>query len=223
MTTLLLVRHGLTAATGRSLTGRTPGVGLDERGRAQAEALAARLRPVPLAAIVSSPIQRCAETAAAVAAGRAPDGGPLPVSLDPRLTEVDYGDWTGRELGDLVKEPLWRIVQSTPSAATFPAGESLRAMAARAVDAVHDGNATVGPDATWLACTHGDLARAIVADALSLHLDAFQRISVDPCSLTVIRYGRGRPTVVRVNDVGGYVDDLVAPRAGGSRRRRLAR
>ena len=223
MTTLLLVRHGLTAATGHSLTGRTPGVGLDERGRAQAEALAARLLPVPLAAIVSSPVQRCAETAAAVALGRAPDGVPLPVSLDPRLAEVDYGEWTGRDLRDLAKEPLWRVVQSTPSAVTFPAGESLRAMAARAVDAIHDGNAAVGPDATWLACTHGDLARAIVADALSLHLDAFQRISVDPCSLTVIRYGRGRPVVVRVNDTGGSVDGLLAPAGRHARRRRPVR
>jgi probable phosphomutase (TIGR03848 family) len=210
MTTLLLVRHGLTAATGHSLTGRTPGVALDERGRAQAEALAARLRMVPLAAIVSSPIQRCAETAATIAAGRGQDGSPFPVSLDPRLAEVDYGEWTGRDLRDLTKEPLWRVVQATPSAATFPAGESLRAMAARAVDAVHDGNAAAGPDATWLACTHGDLAKAIVADALSLHLDAFQRIAVDPCSLTVIRYGRGRPVVLRVNDTGGSVDDIVA-------------
>ena len=223
MTTLLLVRHGLTAATGHSLTGRRPGVALDERGRAQAEALAARLRTVTLAAIVSSPVQRCAETAAAIAAGRGQDGDPLPVTLDPRLAEVDYGEWTGRDLRELTKEPLWRVVQANPSAATFPAGESLRAMAARAVDAVHDGNAAAGPDATWLACTHGDLAKAIVADALSLHLDAFQRIAVDPCSLTVIRYGRSRPVVLRVNDTGGSVDDLVARQGGRARPRRPAR
>ena len=220
MTTLLLVRHGLTAATGHSLTGRTPGVGLDARGRAQADALAARLRSVPLGAIVSSPVQRCAETAAAIAAGRGQDGAPLAVALDPRLAEVDYGDWTGRELRELAKEPLWRVVQATPSAVAFPGGETLRAMAARAVDAVRDGNAAAGSDGTWLACTHGDLAKAIVADALSLHLDAFQRIAIDPCSLTVIRYGPGRPVVVRVNDTGGGVDDLAAPVRGRRRRRR---
>ncbi len=222
MTTLLLVRHGLTAATGHSLTGRTPGVGLDDRGRAQAEALAARLRAVPLTAIVSSPIQRCVETAAAIAAGRGPDGTTFEVALDPRLAEVDYGAWTGRGLRELAKEPLWRVVQATPSAAMFPEGESLRAMAARAVDAIHAGNAAAGPDGTWLACTHGDLARAIVADALSLHLDAFQRIAIDPCSLTVIRYGTGRPVVVRVNDTGGGVDDLIG-RGARPRGRRPSR
>lgn len=220
MTTLLLVRHGLTAATGHLLSGRTAGIALDPRGIAQAVALAERLRPVELAAIVTSPVERCAATAAAIAAGRGPDGAPQPVTIDERLSEVDYGDWTGRPLRELVKEPLWRIVQETPSAAMFPAGESLRAMAARAGDAIRDGNAGAGPDATWLACTHGDLAKAIVADALSLHLDAFQRIAVDPCSLTVIRYGRGRPLVERVNDTGGSIAGLLPrPDRGGHRRR----
>jgi probable phosphoglycerate mutase len=133
MTTLLLVRHGLTAATGHVLSGRTPGVRLDERGRAQAASLAERIRRVPLAAIVSSPVERCAETAAAIAAGRGPGGGSLAVSLVDRLAEVDYGDWTGRDLRELAKEPLWRVVQATPSAAAFPSGETLRAMATRAI------------------------------------------------------------------------------------------
>ncbi len=223
MTTLLLVRHGLTAATGHLLSGRTEGVALDERGLAQATALAERLRPVELAAIVTSPVERCVATAAAIAAGRRPDGGPQPVAVDERLSAVEYGEWTGRPLRELVKEPLWRVVQEAPSAVTFPAGESLRAMAARAGDAVRDGNAAVGPDSTWLVCTHGDLAKAIVADALSLHLDAFQRIAVDPCSLTVIRYGRGRPLVERVNDTGGSVAGLLARPGRDGRGRRSQR
>ncbi|HMA46935.1 MAG TPA: MSMEG_4193 family putative phosphomutase [Frankiaceae bacterium] len=219
MTTVLLVRHGLTAATGSVLVGWTPGVHLDERGRAQADALARRLAPVPLAAVVSSPLERCLDTAAALAAGRAaPAGG---VSVDERLGECRYGDWTGQELRRLAKDPLWRVVQVHPSAAVFPGpdGEALRDTQTRAVDAIRDWNARLGRDATYLACSHGDVIKAIVADALGVHLDLFQRITVDPCSLTVIRYTELRPFVARLNDTGGAVDDLLPPRHRGRRRK----
>jgi probable phosphomutase (TIGR03848 family) len=220
VTTLLLVRHGLTALTGSILAGRTRGLSLDERGRAQARELGDRLRRVPLAAIVSSPLERCVETAQAIAAGREREGMPLAVETDDRLLEVDYGSWTGGEIRRLAKEPLWRVVQAHPSAAEFPGGESLRAMSARAVEAVRDANARFGPDATWLACTHGDVIKAIVADALALHLDEFQRIVADPCSLTVIRYAETRAFVVRTNDVGGPLEDLIQGRARRGARRR---
>ncbi|HEV2890028.1 MAG TPA: histidine phosphatase family protein [Frankiaceae bacterium] len=203
MTTLLLVRHGLTHLTGPVLAGWTPDLHLDERGQEQARALGERLAPVPVAAVVSSPLERCAETAAAL--GR-------PVETDERLGECRYGDWTGKELKVLAKDPLWRQVQAHPSAVTFPGGESLRAVSARAVDCVRDWNARLGPDATWVAVSHGDVIKAIVADALGLHLDQFQRINVDPCSLTVIRYTELRPFVVRLNDTGGGVGDLMPPK-----------
>ena len=213
MTTVVLVRHGLTALTGPVLAGWTPGLHLDERGSAQARAVAARLRPVPFAALVSSPLDRCLDTAAAVA-----DGREQPVEVDDRLGECRYGDWTGRPLKELAKDPLWKVVQQHPSAVVFPGpeGEALRDTQARAVGAVRDWNARLGPDATWLACSHGDVIKAVVADALGLHLDSFQRIAVDPCSVTVIRYTQLRPFVVRVNDTGGDVADLLPPR----RRRR---
>src|SRR5260370_37993024 len=119
MTTLLLVRHGLTALTGPVLAGHTPGVHLDERGRGQAAAVAQRLRPVALNAVVTSPLERCAETAEVIAAGR--DGvQPVP---DDRLAQVRYGDWTGRPLEDLTREPLWRVVQQHPSAVVFPGAD----------------------------------------------------------------------------------------------------
>lgn len=219
MTTVLLVRHGLTSATGSVLAGWTPGIHLDERGRAQADALARRLAPVPLAAVVSSPLERCLDTAAALAAGRAtPADG---VSVDERLGECRYGDWTGQELRRLAKDPLWRVVQVHPSAAVFPGpdGEALRDTQTRAVDAIRDWNARLGRQATYLACSHGDVIKAIVADALGVHLDLFQRITVDPCSLTVIRYTELRPFVARLNDTGGAVDDLLPPRRRGRRRK----
>jgi probable phosphomutase (TIGR03848 family) len=207
VTTVLLVRHGLTATTGHVLTGWTPGISLDDRGRAQAAALAARLAPLPLDAIVSSPLDRCLQTAGTIAADR--DG--QQVVTDDRVGECRYGDWTGQPLKKLATEKLWRVVQAHPSAVTFPGpdGESMPDMQHRAVAAVRDWNARLGPQATYLICSHGDVIKAIVADSLGLHLDQCQRIQADPCSLTVIRYTPLRPFLVRMNDRGGGVDDLM--------------
>ena len=215
MTTVVLVRHGLTHMTGPVLAGWTPGLHLDERGQKQATAVAERLRPVTFAAMVSSPLDRCLDTIGAIADGR--EGA---VQIDDRLGECRYGDWTGRPLKELAKDPLWKVVQNHPSAVTFPGpeGEPLRETQNRAVAAVRDWNARLGPDATWLACSHGDVIKAIVADAMGLHLDSFQRIMVDPCSVTVIRYTETRPFVVRVNDTGGGVADLLPPKKKSRRK-----
>lgn len=217
MTTVVLVRHGLTHLTGPVLAGWTPDLHLDERGTAQAEAVAERLRPVPFTAVVSSPLDRCLDTAGHVLAGR--DG--LALQVEDRLGECRYGDWTGRPIKELAKDPLWKVVQNHPSAVVFPGpeGEALAHTQARAVAAVRDWNARLGPDATWLACSHGDVIKAVVADAMGLHLDQFQRIVIDPCSVTVIRYTELRPFVVRVNDTGGGVADLVPPARKGRRRK----
>ena len=170
---------------------------------------------MPVAAIVSSPLERCQETAAALA-----DGRDVTVTTDDRLGECHYGDWTGQELKKLVKDPLWKVVQAHPAAATFPGGESLRDTQARAVDAVRARNRELGDDATWIAVSHGDVIKALLADALGMHLDLFQRIQVDPCSVSVVRYTTLRPFVVRMNDTGGGVGDLLPPK--GRRRPRKA-
>lgn len=214
MTTVLFVRHGRTEAnTAGVLAGWTPGIHLDETGREQVAELAERIASVPLAGIVSSPLERCRETARAVRAGRTG----LRVRTERRLGEVRYGDWEGKPLRELGREPLWKTVQAHPSAVRFPGGEGLRDLQARAVAAVRAWNAYLGDDATYLVCSHGDVIKSIVADALGLHLDLFQRIQIDPCSLTVVRYTDHRPFVIRQNDRGGFVGDLLpAPR----RRRR---
>ncbi|MBD0712213.1 MULTISPECIES: histidine phosphatase family protein [unclassified Streptomyces] len=205
MATLILVRHGRsTANTSGLLAGRTPGVALDERGAAQAAALPGRLAEVPLAAVVSSPLQRCRETVRPLLDAR-PD---LPLHVEDRISECDYGDWSGRKLAELNDEPLMEVVQAHASAAAFPGGESMRAMQARAVDAVYDWNARIdaehGEDACYLMCSHGDIVKSIVAEALGLHLDLFQRIHVDPCSVTVIRWTRTRPFLIRLGDTGDF-------------------
>lgn len=208
MTVLLLVRHGRTVANARGeLAGRRPGVELDGRGRAQAAALATRLAGLELSAVVSSPLERCQATAAAVLTGRS--GPASHLEVDPRLTECGYGEWTGRPIAELAGTELWQVVQRHPSAAVFPGpdGEAMAAMQARAVAAVRDWNSRVGAG-PYLVCTHGDVVKALVADALGLHLDLFQRITVDPGSLTVIRYTPTRPFLLRLNDTGGPLDGL---------------
>ncbi|WP_028815482.1 histidine phosphatase family protein [Streptomyces flavidovirens] len=215
MATLILVRHGRsTANTAGLLAGWTPGVTLDERGAAQAAALPGRLAGVPLAAAVTSPLERCRETLQPLLEARPG----LPSHTDERIGECHYGDWSGRKLAELSDEPLMAAVQQHPSSVTFPGGESMRAMQARAVDAVRDWNARIdaehGEDAVYLMCSHGDIIKSVVADALGLHLDLFQRIHVDPCSLTIIRYTALRPFLVRLGDTGDLAS--LAPRENGN-------
>jgi len=211
VTLVLIVRHGLTASTGTALTGWTPGISLDDRGRAQASAVGARLAGLPVDAIVSSPLDRCRETAEAIARAR-----PVPslsVQIDERVGECHYGDWTGQPLRKLAKDPLWPVVQAHPSAVRFPgpAGESMVDMQARAVSALRDWNQRLGRDAVYVVCSHGDVIKSILTDSLGMHLDMCQRIQVDPCSLSVIRYTPLRPFVLRMNDTGGDVSSLKRP------------
>jgi probable phosphomutase (TIGR03848 family) len=156
---------------------------------------------LPIRAIVSSPLLRCGRTVEPLATALG-----LEPIVDERISEVDYGQWTGRKIGELVKEPLWAVVQQQPSAAVFPDGEGLAHVQARAVEAVREHDRRLaeehGGDALWLACTHGDVIKAIVADALGTHLDSFQRITADPASMSVIRYTTLRPFVVHVNHTG---------------------
>ena len=207
MTVVLIVRHGLTSSTGKALTGWLPGISLDDRGQAQAAAVGDRLAQLPLTAIVSSPLERCVQTATAIAIrqGNPDHAGPPTVDIEDHVGECRYGDWTGQPLRKLARDPLWRVVQAHPSAVTFPGpgGESMLGMQQRAIAAVRDWNARLGPDATYLVCSHGDVIKAILADALGMHLDMSQRIQVDPCSLSIIRYTTLRPFVLRMNDVGG--------------------
>jgi probable phosphomutase (TIGR03848 family) len=217
MTTVLLVRHGLsTANTGGVLAGWTPGVHLADKGREQVDALAERLAPLPLAAIITSPLERCQETAEVIAKTR----DTITPVVDERFGECKYGDWTGQELKKLAKDPLWQVVQAHPSAARFPGdeGESLAETQTRAVHGVRDWNDKLGDDATYVVVSHADVIKAILADALGQHLDLFQRIVVNPASVSVVQYTKLRPFVVRINDTGGRIDDLMPPKKKTRRR-----
>ena len=177
-----------------------------------------RIAAVPVAAVVASPLERCAQTARALL-DRQP--GTVPSLVDDDLTECDYGQWQGRALSDLATEPLWATVQTQPSAVVFPGGESMAGMQARAVAAIRRHDAAVeaehGPGAVWVAVSHGDVIKSILADALGTHLDLFQRIHVDPASVSVVRYTESRPFVLGTNTHGGDPSWLTPPPKKASR------
>lgn len=205
--TVILLRHGeSTSNVAHMLSGRSPGVELTERGREQAAALVERLAPL-IDAIVRSPMLRCEQTVTPTAE----KAGLVPI-VDDRLAEVDYGDWTGRPLSELLQEPLWKVVQRHASGAVFPGGEGLADVQYRAVQAVREHDRRLARqfqrDVVWVACTHGDVIKSVLADALGIHLDGFQRLGVAPASLSVIRYTPTGPYVMHVNDTGSDLSAL---------------
>ena len=196
MTTLLLVRHGHTDAAGKRLTGRAPGVHLNELGRRQAERLVERLDGVRIDTIVSSPLERCRETAAplAKARGRAVDVGRAWI-------EVGYGEWTGRSISQLRRTKLWRRVMFAPSNVRFPGGESLLEVQGRAVDAALD-IAARHARGTVLVVSHADVIRLLVAHLAGMHVDHLQRLSIETASITAVSITDGFPRLLTVNDTG---------------------
>jgi 2,3-bisphosphoglycerate-dependent phosphoglycerate mutase len=209
--TVILARHGRTVANATGvLAGRASGVVLDEVGVRQAEAAAARLHGLGLAAAVTSPLERCRDTARVLLRGTG-----VKARVERGLTECDYGDWTGRPMAELVKEDLWRTVQAHPAGVRFPGGEAIAEMSARAVRAVRTWDARVeeraGDSAVWLAVAHGDVIKSVLADALGVHLDSFQRIVVDPASLSVVRYTPHRSYVLAMNTSEGSLAHLARP------------
>jgi probable phosphomutase (TIGR03848 family) len=195
VTTVLLLRHGRSTANAQGVLAGRNDSELDETGRDQALDLANRLADVPLDVLVTSPQLRARQTAQMAAAGRAE------AVVDDAFAECDYGDWSGAALSELATEPAWEIVQWQPSAAQFPAGETMAQMAHRATHGVRQLVSAHPQGFVWVV-THGDVIKAIVADALGVHLDHFQRIVVDTASVSVITYSPKRPFVERLNDTG---------------------
>jgi probable phosphomutase (TIGR03848 family) len=201
-TLVLLVRHGVTATTGRVLPGRRAGLHLSDEGVKQAEHAARRIATLErVAAVYSSPLERARETARPIARARR-----LPVRIERGLLEVDIGQWAGRKLDELRKRPEWDVVQRHPSAFRFPGGESFSEMQARMAGTLARLVAQ-NPGRVIVAVSHADPIKAAVAHALGVPLDLFQRIVIGTASITAIAYGRTNATVLTVNSSGG---DLAA-------------
>jgi probable phosphoglycerate mutase len=214
---VLLIRHGLTDTTGKRLTGRTPGIHLNEAGMRQAEELAQRLSRSRIDVIYSSPLERCAETAQPLAGGRG-----LQPKWDEGLLEVDYGDWSGRPLKELAKLPLWQRLRASPADVRFPAGEAIREAQARGMAAVERLQAAHAAGVV-AAFTHGDLIRLVVAHFVGIHIDLYQRLHVAPASVTALVISDGPARLVHYNDLGQFEDfGAWLPRGRGRRNRPTA-
>jgi probable phosphomutase (TIGR03848 family) len=213
VTLLLLVRHGITDVAGKVLTGQTRGVHLNDRGREQARALVERLERVPVRALYSSPLERCRETAAPLVRARG-----LTVRVRRDLIEPDFGEWTGRSIRQLARTKVWRSVQHAPSSFRFPGGESLRGVQTRAVDAVR-AIAAEHPRGTVVVVTHADVIRLVLADLAGLHLDLYQRLVVDPGSVSAVTLDDGRARILKVNDTGDLGSLAPAPDRRPARRK----
>ena len=209
MTTLFLIRHGLTAVTGSRLYGRTPGIHLDERGRRQAAALVERFDGVRLNALYSSPLERCLETLEPLAEARG-----LEIRASEALIEMDAGDWTGRTLPSLRRNKLWNTVQRNPSRFQFPKGESFVDAEARLLDEME--RIVAGhPRGRIAVATHGDLVRVLISHYTGANLDQFQRVMADPASVSVVHLGDGVPRILLVNDTGSLHRFAPDPRERG--------
>jgi probable phosphoglycerate mutase len=211
---LVLIRHAHSEANAAGiLSGRLPNVYLSEKGIAQSEDLALRLGNFPVADLRISPMERCFETISPwINSTVLPNNPRFEPIIDQELTEVDYGSWSGKKLAVLSKNKLWKIVQESPSRMYFPKGEGIAHMQSRARKSVHEAVSNKSKGAAVLV-SHGDVIKSIVASALGIHLDEFQRIVIDPASISILDYSTTKPRVLLLNDSRSVITDLlVAPK-----------
>ena len=205
MPKIVLIRHAHSTANAAGvLSGQLPNVNLSKSGQEQAERLAERLGKLTIAQVHVSPMDRCSQT---LAPWLAKYGKGVTVTLEPNLVEVDYGKWSGKKLAKLSRAKLWRKVQGQPSAVTFPDGESLAQMQVRAMQSVHDFFAS--DQEMTIMVSHGDVIKAIVASSMGMHLDDFQRIVIDPASITILESNGGAIRLTRLNDSDSSVSELL--------------
>lgn len=207
---LVLIRHAHSQSNASGvLSGRLPNIHLSEKGIKQSQQLSERLGNFVVAQLRVSPMERCFETISPwlndVVLKNSPDFEPI---IDPSLNEVDYGDWSGKKLITLARKKEWRTVQESPSRMYFPGGEGIAQMQSRAMSVVHE-LAKLPDSKTAVIVSHGDVIKSIVASALGTHLDEFQRIIIDPASVSVLDYSGIKPRVLLLNDTRAVVTDLL--------------
>lgn len=207
---LVLIRHAHSQSNASGvLSGRLPNIHLSEKGIKQSQQLSERLGNFAVAQLRVSPMERCFETISPwlndVVLKNSPDFEPI---IDPSLNEVDYGDWSGKKLISLARKKEWRTVQESPSRMYFPGGEGIAQMQSRAMSVVHE-LAKLPDSKTAVIVSHGDVIKSIVASALGTHLDEFQRIIIDPASVSVLDYSGIKPRVLLLNDTRAVVTDLL--------------
>ena len=204
MSLVVLVRHAHSQANAAGiLSGRRPNIALSEKGRTQAQELAIRLGELKVKELRVSPLQRCIETIDPWVSTKSR----IRRIEDHGITEVDYGKWSGRTLRSLSREKLWKIVQENPSRVFFPDGEGMANMQARAIESMHLALSSTGTGAVVMV-SHGDVIKALVAANLGMRLDDFQRIIIDPASVTVFDFSSKTPRLLLLNDSHANIGDL---------------
>lgn len=195
MTTIFLIRHGENDyVKTQRLAGRLPGVHLNERGRAQAAALAEALKSTRLKAIYSSPLDRAVETAQPIAKALG-----LRVQRRPALIETKIGHWEGQSIKQLNRTKEWRLLQEHPAQFQFPGGEWMVEQQARLVAEIETLCAQHRPTETFAVVGHADPLKLIVAHYIGLPLDLFQRIVLSTASVSVIRIAKGQAQLLKLN------------------------
>ena len=207
---LVLIRHAHSEANAKGvLSGRISGVHLSATGITQSQALISRLGAISVSELRISPLERCAETInpwwESIGKKKNPS---VEIVKDENLIEVDYGKWSGRKLAILSSHKLWKTVQNNPSAMYFPSGEGLAQMQERAMRAVHSCNGSKKRGAAVLV-SHGDVIKSIVASCLGMHLDDFQRIVIDPASVTIIDFSSSKPRLILMNDTRANLESFI--------------
>lgn len=207
---LVLIRHAHSESNASGvLSGRIPNIHLSEKGKKQAQQLAERLGNFPVAEIRISPMERCAETIDPwLKQHISKVSGSLKPIVDPGINEVDYGIWSGKKLTSLSRKREWKTVQESPSRMYFPEGEGIAAMQSRAMQTVHE-LAKLPDSKVGVIVSHGDVIKSIVASVLGMHLDEFQRIIIDPASVSIIEYASIKPRLLLLNDTRAVVTDLL--------------
>ena len=202
MARIVLLRHAHSVANEKNLlAGRTAGISLSKTGKEQAKDLISRLGTIQFDEVAISPLQRCRET---IDPWLTSTGAKSRIVVDESVSEVDYGSWSGKSLSSLRRKAQWKIVQDFPSQMTFPEGESLLEMQGRALSGFYRLNAVKGKGPRLLV-SHGDVIKSIVAHCLGMHLDQFQRLVIEPASLTIIDTDSGTSRLVRFNDAKGFL------------------
>ena len=211
---LVLIRHAHSEANAAGiLSGRLPDVHLSEKGLEQSEKLPVRLGNFPVASLRISPMERCFETISPwINSIVLPNNPKFEPVIDQELTEVDYGSWSGKKLAVLSRNKMWKTVQESPSRMYFPGGEGIAQMQSRAMSSVHQAVLSKAKGSAVIV-SHGDVIKSIVASALGMHLDEFQRIVIDPASISILDFSTTKPRTLLLNDSRSIVTELlVAPK-----------
>ena len=191
---IYLIRHGHSTANLKNVwAGRVGSVHLSPKGVDQVEKLALRLSGIEFSRFVSSPLDRCLETIGPVAASRAKSV----IEKNEEFLEMDYGSWSGKKLALLSRKSLWKSIQGSPSTVRFPEGESFSEMSTRVNEGLF---ALAQPGKRIAICTHGDVIKVLLSNILGMHLDTFQRINVDPASISIVQIGTSGNRVLLLND-----------------------